>query len=905
MLGFHLLLGSLLLAPEIFPANTTSGGDRHAPHDNAYSIAVGPLPGGGEEVVIITDEKTVLSSRDNLLSFRQIIGSGLEDHRPTSVSYNPSFPWFQGQGKGLFLIGTDNGRMFLYQPSDPVGQGPISEFSSGLTTGTANDKFIYAIVSPDGYSRGAQPSFLLTKSGKVKRTKKDGTGWETVFDTGSTLALGAIAIAPRFKSNGDGPRSALLVGVNEFLYGSKKGGNPGSWIQVQDLTSIGMRVSALAFDHDFGQTPDARIYLGTNYPVSGFPPDEGHLFTSQDGGQNFVFRHMVHSTIGSIVSTPPGPSKPATVYFTGREHPGANNYFSGVVTSTDRGDSWQDPSSYQCFLMEHDPGHASGHKPLRFFQQLLVLPDYETRGSVLYGRNEGIFLSEDEGSLWREMPMRSPEEARNLQVFVDNNGDEHLFSATYGQGMVIKNLDTGLEYLGDPGMNIVFTVQLATSPNFVQDGASYVCGTPGLVAWFNPTVDPPVNQFGVTGPKKMPLRHITTNRIMDKYVRTVALPPDFHADPNVGSNLIYFGAWDNEMYKSEDGGLTYVEANTTNTGSPLPYINTIAIAPTFDSNLPHSDIYGMGNLGKLMRMTNDVWEEVVDFNKQCNRVLIDPAYDPVSNRKVYVGVDEGAVGVFEIDDVLGSPQVTPLGTGLPPTRVWDIILVEDGLDRWMYIATWSDGIWRCELSGSQIWEQLTMDGFPNTWARSVAVSTDWANNKKVFAGTALGVYEIVDDGQPATWSRLFDGFVYDSREASTVYFAPNGSAPNPSLPWPWVQVYSDSLPGGSFGEDARVATTDGSYLLSRGWAKKVVLHTQAGTPTNNPAGTITMTATNLQNGNVLATVTVDLSTVSASAGPWEIEMDLGISVAKPVEVRIEAALDLGETYTHDGLEYIR
>ncbi|KAA3607912.1 MAG: hypothetical protein DWQ01_12570 [Planctomycetota bacterium] len=893
--------------------DAANGGRRHAPHDCAYSLAVATLSGGGEELVVVTDEKTVLSSTDGLLTYRQVIGAGLEDHRPTCVSFNPTLPWFQGTGQGLFVIGTEaEGQVYFYQPGGAhSGTAAVTQLSAGMTGGTVYDKRVYNIVSADGYSQGFQPTFLLTKSGKVRRLKSDGSGWETVFDSGALVATGALAMAPRFRLGDSGPRGTIFVAVNEKLYVSRDSGDSGTWLTLQDMGASNMLITALAFDLDFGLPGGDRIYMGTSRRVVGIPPDEGHIFVSSDNGLSFQAKHQIQSTIGSIVCAPAGPTAPAAVFVTGREHPGANRYFSGVLRSFDQGDTWLDPSTYQCFLMEHDPGHASGHKSLRFYQELLVLPDYENRGEILYGRNEGLFLSEDEGELWREMPMRSPEEARNMEFGVDAQGNAKLFLATYGQGLTMKNIQTGEEALAEPGNGIIFNVTLDVSPNFATDGAAYVSGSAGVVGWFDPAVDPPVNSFGITGPRKLPLRHHLTNKPMDLYVRSVAVPPAFHADPNIGDNLIYFGAWGDELFKSEDGGWTYQEANTTASGQPLPYLNTLEFAPDFDSSQPHSDLYGMGNLGELMRMTADVWHEVANFNKVCNKLLLDPNYDSNNNRHLWVAADEGAVGVFDVVDDLSGPIITPVGTGLPPTRVWDMKVVDDGPNRWMYIATWSDGIWKIELTGSQVWQQLPMADYPGTWTRSVALSPNWATDKKVYAGTGIGTLEFIDDGSPGrSWNRVFSGFVYDSREASMVYFSgPGNGAPNPDLPWPWTQIPAASVPGGGFGEDARVTLRDGSYALIRGWARQVILHTIAGTANsggqNYPSGEVLISVYSLDSGQLLASQSEDLGQALGAADHYEVLVDLGLPAEEKVEVRVEANLDPGEIFVMDAIEFVR
>ncbi|TAH39472.1 MAG: hypothetical protein EYC70_01425 [Planctomycetota bacterium] len=867
----------------------------HAPHDNAYAVAVGFLPDGREEVVVITDDKTVLSSRDGMLSFGLLAGDGLDTERPTSVTYNPSLTWSNGLGSGIFFIGTERG-IWMYEPSENAGTGPLQRFSYGIPNG-ADQRNVISIASADGEGPGQQPTFVMTMDGRVYRLAADGSGWRLVLETGVRVQQGGLVLAPGFRYRASGKAATVFASVNNTLYRSETGGGLGSWEAVE--TFGGWLVTALALDSDYGRSSAAQVYVGLGRPASTPPGDKGEIHVSSNDGNSFTRRLALDSSVTSIAAAPDGPTRGATVYAVGREYPGANGYsYIGVLMSRDRGASWSDEGNEQSFVMEHEPGHASGYNRLRYVSQLVVMPRYGRTGRVLYARNEGLFVSEDEGHLWWEVALRGTREARNVVASVDAHGHLHVFAASYGQGLQNQNVDTGVEHVAPAGMGQVHTLPIAVSPDFAADGAVYTGATNGLGAWFDPVVDPPNNVFQTTGARSLPLIHEDTGDRLLRYIRSMALSPNFSAAPGSPDQVLYFGAWEGEVYVSENAGLTCREANRVAGGGTLPYASDLAIAPTFNPSLPHADVYLSAQDGKIYRMTNGRWFLIADLDVPCSGIEVDPMYHPLSNRRLWAATDSGA-GVKEILDYT-SAAVSSVGSGLPDARITSLAVGLVNEERWLYASTWADGVYRLRLAGEQLWKKLTTSGYPRAFAKGITLSPDWPEDTRVFVATGDGVFVLDERSPQPSWNPVFDSQIMDNREASVLQFSPaHARVPDPTLPWKWQVDGAGTVRGGAFGEDVSVARQDGDFLQFRGIGKGLGFHTYSGAG----MGTVVISARSLADGTPLGAVTVDLS--QRPADRHVVQLDFGLVHPVPFEARVNVVLDAGEEVVYDVLEFQR
>lgn len=870
---------------------------RHAPHDGAYSVAVAALPGGGEEVVVVSDYSSVLASRDGLLTFHLLTGGGLEGARPTCVTHNPSLPWQKGVAdwKGIFFIGTETG-VWAYQPSDADRGGPVVPFSDGLPS-SGSGRLVKAMASPDGQGRGPQPTFLLAGDGRLYCLREGALlGWEEVLDTGAPVVSGAVLCAPGFAWKAAGPEGTVFAAANSRLFRSQVGGGPGTWAQVADFG--GWSVLALALDLDYGRDPAAELYVGLGRRAAGPPGDEGEIRTSNDHGATFARRYRLGTSVASLVAAPRGPTQGPAVFAAGREYPGANGYVgTGILRSGDRGRTWSDGGTWQCFLLENEPGTYTGYAPLRFAQQLAVPPGYETSGRLLYARNEGLFASGDEGRLWWERPLRTSEEARDVCVAVDRLGDPRMFAATYGAGTAGVNLRTGEVVLAPKGMEFVYQLPIVASPDFGADGAVFAGGVDGINAWFDPVVSPPQNPYGRSGAVPLPLRHATTGKRVSVSVRTLALSPGFSAAPGSPDQVFYFGSYTGALFVSMDSGQTCQEAEATS-GGTLPGAWDLAIAPGFRAAPPHSDVFLSGMDGTLWRMTSGIWNPVAPLGGAGESLLVDPGFEPMANRRLWVGLDSGQV--LEVLDN-PTPVLRPVGSGLPRAQITGLTTGTSGTTRWLYAVSWSRGVWRVALGGAEVWEPLPLAGFPSAFVHGgVALAPAWPLDGRVFVGTGRGAYVLDEQNPAAGWQPVLSSLVWDNQEASVLRFDPGDPlVPDPALPWPWPTVGASAVPGGTFGPHVAKALHDGAYVLARGHGRKVLLHTFSGPR----MGELTLSAWRLGDGAFLGSVTEDLSL--PLRGEHEVVLDLALPAPEALELRAEASLDAGEIVLYDALEFQR
>lgn len=879
----------------------------HAPHDTAHSVAVCKRPSGRVEVVVVSEENTLLSSKNAMVSFELITGSRLEDQTPTAVSFNPTLPWGGARtydGQGQFLVGTTNGA-WLYEPSLVGGLGPVRRYSFGIPNSAAR-RDVFEIASPTHDTGSPQPSFLLLTSGEVYRLRSNLKRWEQVLDTKvSTQGKSAIAMAPSFDVNGQGPNSLVFAALRQRLWVSDQAGATGTWNELPgfDDPNSDWYITAIAFDDDWGQDPDARIYMGRTRVINE-RETEGQILVSTDGGLTFEVKQTMDTGVYSLVSTPPGPSGNRTVLAAGRAYPNTNNSTdTGILRSLDRGETWADDGNWQSFLMEHHPGQNSGDARLARRQNFAVLPDYDTLGTVLYGRNEGLFLSEDEGGRWHEQRLRPTEDVRGLATALGPGGDLRYYAATYGGGTVFGAPDSGLLTMTEDGMSVLYQRAAAVSPNYAVDGTAFVGGASAMLAWYDPAVDPPENPFAVTGVQKLPLRHHISNDPLYKYIRTIAVSPHYDGTGQSGDQVVYFGSWANKTYYTDDGGQTYHVA-TTSADGPLPYFTSLAIAPTFDATVPHSDVYGLAADAVLWRMTDGVWHELGDVGDYGKVLVIDPNYDGVENRRVWIAF-EGENPVVEVlDDLVNGPTVRPVAEGLPPGRCHGLAAATDAEGTWLYAGMWSEGVHRICLDRDATWSPLTIQGLPHHWLKSLALSPTWEQDRRVLVGTGAGLYAFADDGVAKSWHALFDSTIVDSLEASiTTYPGAGSTAPRADQPWPWHVANRHQLPGRIFGPDAQYTIQDGAYALVRGSGRKISLYTFAGADPGAPAGSVEITVTQLKNGDELYHETVDLQSLTDEFTSWVVEIDLELTLAREVEVRLDARLDDNEVFVLDALRF--
>ena len=871
----------------------------HAPHDNVYGVATAPLADGRSVVVATSELRTVRLSRDGMLSWEILTGEGLEDARAVAVSWNPDFPNQYGE-QGAFLIGAENG-IWVHETGAP----PDTCYALQNGLGSGNGASFRHLVTPQGNTANPRPTFALAKNGTLYRLRPDWSGWDAVHSLDTPANYGGLAVAQDWDPAAGGRAATVFAASDSQLWRSENGGDPGSWSLVLDAGALGWGLGAVALEWDYATNPQARVLLGLGRAAATASGDEGEIRVSDDGGLTWTTVLTLPTSVTALAAVPPGPTAPAAVFAAGRQYPGASGFEeTGVLRSDDHGQTWQDFDNWQCFLREHDPGTFTGYPPLRYWQQLHVAHDYATSGRLLWARNEGLYLSEDEGITWIQRFIRHPSESRRIGSGLEPGGSLVVHAATYGSGPVSVDVDQGQEYAAQDGTGWLYLRSLGVSPDFANDGAVFFGAAGGMYGWFDPDL-PPANVTGRTGLVRMPLMNAQTGETLVNNIRFFGMSPTFSALAGSPDQVLYFTGWAGNVWRSLDAGLTYEEVNAAAQGVELGEFFDIVVAPGFNPVPPHSDIYGI-SFGAVYRLQDDVWQLLLSGSGTLNDLELHPDFNTNGNRTMWIALDQGG-RILELDDQPGGLVVSDLaGGGLPEaTRVTALDARRDLQgELWLYAATFSRGIFRKNLDQGGAWEALPMDGMPSLWIQSMELAADWEISGRVLAGTSRGAWILDETAATPAWTPVFDfTFVDDFVPQAVTWSGPADPNPaDPSQPWPWLGVPGGRFPEGSIGEEGATYTKwDGARLQADGLARRVEIRTASGPGT----ATVDLSLTDLETGAVLSATTVDLGALSQAAEETFLQLDPGLSEPRPVRLEVEVRADPGEVFAWDWLRFQR
>jgi len=195
-------------------------------------------------------------------------------------------------------------------------------------------------------------------------------------------------------------------------------------------------------------------------------------------------------------------------------------------------------------------------------------------------------------------------------------------------------------------------------------------------------------------------------RSLDNGLTYTAISGDLSANPNRGPNhgalttldisplsprIYYAGTDDGKVWRSRDQGATWDDISA---GLPLRWVTRVTADPV-DSNVvyvTHSGFTLDEKTSHVHRSVNqgDAWVSIVGDlpDIPTNDVVVDPS-DP---QRLFVATD---VGIY-FTQSLGTSW-TPLGTGLPPVPVMDLMLHPGS--RTLYGATHGRSMWLLDLNG--------------------------------------------------------------------------------------------------------------------------------------------------------------------------------------------------------------
>jgi len=886
-----LLLPSLLFALLGASGTGISPALLHAPHDSVYSIATAHLPDGRIMTVTLGNEGAVVYSTDRGLSWAMLSGLGLELQTPWEVTYHPGLP--AAGGAGLFLIGTEGG-VWTWDPMADV----VGVLNSGIP---GNDLHILDLESPLAGSDG--PVMALSIRGGVYLLWPQTMTWQLTHQMPGVYGrLGCVALNPHFDSTSAALGAQdMFVGASGLFYVSDDGGQ--NWtlhpqFTIQAVSQMEWSIASLAISENYAV--DRLILMGRVHYENSYGGDFGEILRSANRGQNFSRVTTLNSGILNLICTPPGPGGARSWIACTRAYPNTGAYVGiGIISSLDGGLTWNHYNNHQDFLMEQNPGKVSGYAPLNYELQLAVMPDYGTTGEVWYGRQEGLFISTDEGVHWRQRQMRVEREFRDLDTSFTTDGRKAVFGAGYGVGTVVHIPANGL-VMGLPEQPpMIYQRRLDVSPNFVGDGNVIVAGNVTLWGWQSRQVPiaNPLNKSFWWEPRN---RDPITQQNLTGFPRVVAYSPNFDGRGLPGTDQTYFWCgWDFGPYRSEDNGLTAKALHDLVGGGTVGEMTCFAIAPTYDAAGARTDAYTADAGGKLYRLVNEQWLQLADLGPLVEDIVIAPDWSRPGNPSLFAAL-AGAPYVVKIVDDPGNFQVLNVGVGLPEVYANGLACHPDFANHpVLYLSTFGSGVWKLDMSvGSPVWERVGAN-FPRLWCRDVALSADFENDKFVYAATQEGIWTVRD--QPgANWGQLTTQGSRDDTDESFQYFQPNDpSNPAPDHAWPWNEAKRWALPHPVvvFGESLSFTTYDDSYANTAAECSEFSVMTVAGPGT----GRLLIVAQDFDTGVTVASSSTDLRPLYTSPKAHSVKLQLGSF--RKVRITVTADLDPGEALILDGIHF--
>jgi len=656
-------------------------------------------------------------------------------------------------------------------------------------------------------------------------------------------------------------------------------------------------ISALTFAHDFEQT--GHLVLATSRPnAANFSGDEGVLWQSSDFGYTFTPVYQVHSSIRTLTATPVGPSGQSWLLASVLEHPHFPSLSQsiGLLRSADGGASWSDSGNAQDFAMEGDSAETVKHGRA-LIHDFEVAPNFAQTGSIVFGRSEGLYYTDDEGLHWRRRSFRPTSQIRGLDTYLDAGGNLIGMAGSYGSGTWMQDEAGDVTLL--PTGSSTYVDEVDCSPRMAEDGFMLVGGSRGLSFWFDPMLGAS-NPHGVYGWKNVPLSENIG------YVRSFAFSPRFDGRGTPGSDQVFFFSTSSQRttnYLTLNGGRSFELLDQTYDGSAAPYMRHIKVAPTFREQdlLGEADVYAARSRW-LFKLVDGKWKMIHIFPSWVTGIAIPEDFDrdpETPGLPRFFVATERAPYFYEFIDEPSGKIINSYEGGLGDGTVIGIACPSNFADsQTVYLGTFTSGMRKLDLSQpNPQWVGVGQD-FPNLWLTTFSLAPDFATNPTIIAGSQAGLI-IGEDVPGMTWRVTNPPLVRDNEAAEFNYYAPNHvDNPDPARPWRWEieNIQNTSANTGLEFIDVSVGYTDsdGAYVRCDEYAQGVSIHTMSGPD----CGSVRIEIENYWTGAVVEEVTVDLK-----SGAWA-NQELPINFPfQAVTVKVIADLEAGEKFYFDGMTF--
>lgn len=225
---------------------------------------------------------------------------------------------------------------------------------------------------------------------------------------------------------------------------------------------------------------------------------------------------------------------------------------------------------------------------------------------------------------------------------------------------------------------------------------------------------------------------------------SIVLSPAFKAD-----HTAFAGTWGGGIYKTTDGGDTWVPNNSRLKKMPAgnyPTVYSLAASPGYkEDKTVFAGTFGAG----LMKSTDGgkSWSEANNgiTGKQVQAVAVSPDY--VRDHTLYAGTFGS--GVFKTSD--GGAKWLPINRGLNGLAISALSVSPDyAKDMTVYAVSWADGIYRSQ-NGGMSWTGLKdgiattgSAGKTNLYIYCIVPVPDFSKDPTLFTGTYWSVYSLTE-----------------------------------------------------------------------------------------------------------------------------------------------------------------
>ncbi|MBW6474561.1 MAG: hypothetical protein K0B14_15650 [Anaerolineaceae bacterium] len=222
------------------------------------------------------------------------------------------------------------------------------------------------------------------------------------------------------------------------------------------------------------------------------------------------------------------------------------------------------------------------------------------------------------------------------------------------------------------------------------------------------------------------------------------------------SKMIYAGTWGNGVFKSTDGGLTWLKSSN---GLGDLYINSLAIDPQnpkiMYAGTYNDEIYKTTNAGETWTHSSQ--------GVQDGAIIYTIAIDPYNPDIIYIGTRgkfaiepppwEGIVYRSKNEGINWSPVLENVGGSNQQDWAYDIV-VNPKNHCMVFVAMHEYGVHR-SLNCGDSWESMNGDGLTDLSGRALVINPSGTDNDAVYYGTwhRTGVYKSINNGD--SWSNQF------------------------------------------------------------------------------------------------------------------------------------------------------